>query len=145
MNDRPAAIATPRVERRAARWARAGCGLLLAAWPRFDNGFTPALTARGAPPVPPAELARGQRLLVQYQCGRCHQIPAVSQGQGQTAPTLARLGRRSYIAGQVPNTASTLARWIENPAAVVPGTTMPAMGVPPADAQAMAAYLLAQR
>jgi cytochrome c2 len=33
-------------------------------------------------------------------------------------------------------------RWIVDPAALVPGTKMPSMGVSPDDAHAMAAYLL---
>ena len=50
-------------------------------------------------------------------------------------------GRRSYIAGRLPNRPEVLAQWIAAPQALVPGTAMPSMGVSPADAQAMAAYL----
>jgi len=109
----------------------------------------------GAPPTPPAagrppqqqqqhkpQIERGRSLLAQYQCGSCHAIPEVPAARGRTGPTLAAFGRRSYIAGQVPNRPEQLARWIVAPAELVPGTTMPAMGVSPADARDMAAYLL---
>lgn len=94
--------------------------------------------------APPDQRLSGQRLLSQYQCGSCHAIPGVAAIRQQTTgPVLTAFGRRSYIAGQVPNRPDTLARWIADPAALVPGTPMPAMGVSPTDARDMAAYLLA--
>lgn len=94
--------------------------------------------------APPDQRLAGQRLLAQYQCGSCHAIPGVAAIRQQTTgPALTAFGRRSYIAGQVPNRPDTLARWIADPAALVPGTPMPAMGVSPTDARDMAAYLLA--
>ena len=93
--------------------------------------------------APSAQRIAGQRLLAQYQCGSCHAIPGVPIAQGAAAPPLGAFGRRSYIAGRVPNRPDTLADWIVAPASLVPGTSMPAMGVSPADARDMAAYLLA--
>lgn len=93
--------------------------------------------------APAAQIARGQQLLAQYQCGSCHAIPEVPAARGTVGPPLEAFGRRSYIAGQVPNGPDTLARWIAAPQALVPGTVMPAMGVSPQDARDMAAYLLA--
>lgn len=87
------------------------------------------------------EPARGRLLLAPYQCGSCHSVPGVPAARGVLAASLANYGRRSYIAGHVPNNGSTLARWIENPKALVPDTTMPDMGVSAADARDMAAYL----
>jgi cytochrome c2 len=55
--------------------------------------------------------------------------------------TLESFGRRSYIAGRVPNRPELLQRWLIEPASLVPGTAMPAMGVSKADARDMAAYL----
>ncbi|MBA3774772.1 MAG: c-type cytochrome [Ramlibacter sp.] len=89
--------------------------------------------------------ARGQRLLDQYQCGRCHTIPGVPAAGGRFAASLQGFGARSYIAGRLVNGPRTLALWIEQPQALVPGTLMPAMGVSPADARDMAAYLLELR
>ena len=84
---------------------------------------------------------RGRELLARYQCGSCHTIPGVAASQGQFAASLAAFGRRSYIAGRVPNDAGTLARWIADPASVVPGTRMPNLGVSADDARDMALYL----
>ena len=85
--------------------------------------------------------AQGGELLARYHCGSCHSIPGVSASQGQFAASLAGYGARSYIAGRVANEPEMLARWIADPASVVPGTLMPNMGVAPDDARAMAAYL----
>lgn len=92
-----------------------------------------------------ASIERGQRLLGQYQCGSCHAIPDVPGAAGATGPTLAGFGRRSYIAGEVPNGPVTLIRWIESPRSLVPDTAMPDMGASRDDARDMAAYLLSLR
>lgn len=84
---------------------------------------------------------RGRALLMQYQCGSCHAIPGVPASRGELAQPLSKWSKRSYIAGRLPNSPEVLARWIVAPQALVPGTAMPSMGVSPADAQAMAAYL----
>ena len=83
----------------------------------------------------------GQRLIAQYQCGSCHAIPGVAAARGGQGPSLEAFGRRSYIAGRIPNNPDSLARWIVAPAALVPDTAMPSMGVSPAEARDMAAYL----
>jgi len=88
-------------------------------------------------------IEHGRLLLAQYQCGSCHAIPEVDAAQGTTGPNLVAFGKRSYIAGQHPNQPDNLVRWIIDPAALVPATKMPAMGVSPDDARDMAAYLLA--
>lgn len=88
-----------------------------------------------------ARVTHGQQLLARYHCGSCHMIPGVAASRGQVAASLAAFGRRSYIAGRVANTPAMLARWITEPASVVPGTLMPSMGVSADDARDMAAYL----
>lgn len=88
-----------------------------------------------------ADPLRGQRLLTQYQCGSCHAIPGVAAARGLQGPSLAAFGKRSYIAGHIPNGPDALARWIMQPAALVPDTLMPSMGVALGDARDMAAYL----
>jgi cytochrome c len=88
-----------------------------------------------------ADPALGQRLLAQYQCGSCHAIPGVAAARGRVGPSLEAFGKRSYIAGHLPNSEQLLARWIVEPAALVPDTAMPSMGVSPLDARHMAAYL----
>lgn len=135
---------------RASAWSRRARGVpgvaaaLAIAW--WAAGCDPA-----APPdarfttVPNGDRERGQRLLAQYQCGRCHAIPEVPDAAGRIGPSLAQFARRSYIAGQLPNGPQPLQRWLESPQAMVPGTTMPDLGVSPDDARDIAAYLLSLR
>ena len=91
---------------------------------------------------PPNQRFKSQALLVQYQCGSCHQIPQVPSARGGMGPSLEGFGRRSYIAGEVPNSHEALSRWIVAPAALVPDTLMPSMGVSAQDAREIASYLL---
>lgn len=91
------------------------------------------------------EAQRGRLLLAQYQCGSCHAIPEVAAARGQVGPALGEFGRRSYIAGHVPNSVEALTRWIMDPASLAPGTAMPSMGVALTDARAMAVFLHALR
>lgn len=94
-------------------------------------------------PVAAAQPAKAKALLAQYQCGSCHQIPGVPSSLAGGGPSLNGFGRRSYIAGEVPNSHDAAARWIMAPASLVPDTQMPAMGVSPQDARVIASYLLA--
>ncbi len=84
----------------------------------------------------------GTRLLAQFHCGACHVIPGVPAARGTLGPPLAELGRRNYLAGRVPLSRQALVQWIVDPASLVPGTPMPAMGVTPAQAARMADVLL---
>jgi cytochrome c2 len=92
-----------------------------------------------------AQARRGARLLAQYHCGSCHAVPGVPGADGRFAVTLQAFGVRSYISGRVPNDEATLTRFIVAPQAVVPGSPMPAMGVTPDEARAIAAYLRSLR
>lgn len=107
----------------------AGCGR--------DTG--PARADSGADAV--GDALRGQKLLTQYQCGSCHAIPGIAAARGVQGPGLAAFGKRSYIAGHIPNTPRAMAQWIVSPASLSPDTAMPSMGVSPAEARDMAAYL----
>lgn len=97
--------------------------------------------------LPPAESTfgdpqRGRALVSTYGCGSCHIVPGVRNADGLVGPPLIKFGKRSYIAGQLPNNAQNLQRWIRDPVGVEPGTAMPDLGVPPLDARDLAAYLL---
>ena len=98
-----------------------------------------SIAVAGCSHSPAAE--RGRALAEQYQCGSCHTIPGVNAANGQVAVTLESFGRRSYIAGRVPNLEENLVLWIVAPDKLVPGTMMPSMGVTPDDAKLIAAYL----
>ena len=94
-----------------------------------------------APALDGGDARRGKVLLAQFQCGSCHRIPDVEAAQGRAAPSLARFGLRSYIAGRWPNNQANLVRWISAPRSLDPATLMPDMGVSPDDARHIAAYL----
>ena len=97
------------------------------------------------PPLAGAYAERGQRILAHYPCGSCHLIPGMPAAVGRAGPSLERYAARSYIAGRLPNAPQTLARWIESPSSLVPGTSMPDMGASAVDARDMAAYLMTLR
>lgn len=104
-----------------------------------------AACSRAPAPPPPESRAghpdRGAQLIARYGCGSCHTIPGIDRADGLVGPPLTRFGARSYIAGELPNNADNLQRWISNPQAVEPGTAMPNLGVDAIDAQDIAAYL----
>jgi cytochrome c2 len=92
----------------------------------------------------PADLGdpkRGREALAGFGCGACHHIPGIRGARGSVGPPLASFARRSYIAGQLVNSPDNLVRWIVDPQGVEPGTAMPNLGVIPAVARDMAAYL----
>jgi cytochrome c len=83
----------------------------------------------------------GKALLQAYDCGSCHVIPGVPNAHGLVGPPLYFWARRTYIAGELPNTPGNLVKWIESPPSVEPGTAMPTLGVSDQQARDMAAYL----
>jgi cytochrome c2 len=85
--------------------------------------------------------ARGAELISHYGCGTCHEVPGVDGADGMVGPPLDHFSRRGYIAGELPNSATNLDRWIENPQRIEPGTAMPYLGVSHRDAQDITAYL----
>ena len=104
-------------------------------------GLLAACGERAASGAASGDPDQGRRLMAQYQCTACHAIPEVPGAAGNTGPPLEGFGRRSYIAGGIPNTPAALARWLDNPQAMKPGTLMPDLGVSPDEARHMAAYL----
>jgi len=88
-----------------------------------------------------AERARGKALLASYGCVACHSIQGLQAQAGAAGPPLEEVAKNSYIAGILPNNREAMARWIAAPRRISPGTAMPDLGVSPADARAMAAYL----
>lgn len=104
--------------------------------------------ARGDASIQPVEggdAARGRRALAAYGCGSCHLIPGVEAARGLVGPPLDQFARRTFIAGEVPNTPDYLVRWIMVPQSIEPGTAMPNLGVTEGQARDMAAYLYTLR
>lgn len=88
---------------------------------------------------------RGPLLIRSYGCGTCHTISGVTGANGLVGPPLTGIAERAYIAGVLPNAPENMVRWIENPKAVDSLTAMPVLGVSPADARDIAAYLYTLR
>ncbi len=74
-------------------------------------------------------------------CGSCHMIPGVANARGMVGPSLEHFAQRSFIAGEAPNTAQNLVKWIVDPQSIEPHTAMPNLGVTQAEARDIAAYL----
>lgn len=83
----------------------------------------------------------GRQLIVRYGCGACHTIPGIYTARGVVGPPLYFFGRRTMIAGELPNSTQNLIRWLRNPPAVEPGTAMPNLGLNEQQARDIAAYL----
>src|SRR5690242_9795694 len=83
----------------------------------------------------------GKQIIHQYGCGSCHTIPGVRGARGMVGPPLIFFGRRTYIAGHVPNSPDNLVQWIMSPQSIDAGTAMPALGLTKQQARDIAAYL----
>ena len=91
------------------------------------------------------DLRRGKTLIETYGCGSCHSIPGIRDAAGLVGPPLLLFGRRSYIAGEVPNTPENLVAWLRNPKSIEAGTAMPNLGLSEQQARDIAAYLYTLR
>jgi len=97
-----------------------------------------------APPAADAAATEGATVFAKSACVGCHTVRGVSAGV--VGPDLTHFGsRRTLAAGLLPNTPANLLAWIEDPPAVKPGAKMPALGLSPAEARAVAGYLASLR
>lgn len=101
-----------------------------------------AAQSAGAAPVPADALAaRGMQVFERSACASCHTVRGTSAA-GMLAPDLTHLmSRQTIAAGVLPNDAANLTRWVRDPGAVKPGTTMPAVPLSAPDLQALIAWL----
>jgi cytochrome c oxidase subunit 2 len=84
---------------------------------------------------------RGFDVFMGSPCVMCHTING-TPAQAKLGPDLTHMSSRSTLAaGALPNSRGHLAGWIANPHAVKPGVNMPAVTLPPADMNALVAYL----
>jgi cytochrome c1 len=109
-------------------------GVLGAACREASGGEPPIVVAGG-------DAARGKTAISTYGCGSCHVVPGIRTARGTVGPPLQFWSKRTYIAGEVPNTPDFLVRWIKVPQSIEPGTAMPNLGVSDATARDIAAYL----
>lgn len=115
--------------------------ILLAACNRL-----PEKPAAAPTPAATGNSERGKALAAQYGCNVCHVIPGVGGPAGSLGPSLQGIGGRPAFSNDViQNTAANMAVYIQEPARLNPQSTMPPLGVSPADAQDIAAYLMTLR
>ena len=107
----------------------------------FLTGCTGGHTSRSVHLGVPGNPDEGRHLIVSYGCGSCHTVPGIYTARGLVGPPLYFFGRRTMIAGELPNSPDNLVRWLRNPKAVEPGTAMPNLGLSQQQAQDIAAYL----
>ena len=88
---------------------------------------------------------RGHRVILEKNCGACHTIPGIREAQGVVGPPLYFFARRTFIAGQLPNSPENLVRWVRSPQSVEPDTAMPTLGLSEQQARDVAAYLYTLR
>jgi cytochrome c1 len=94
--------------------------------------------------APPESVARGGQLFLGNGCGACHTIRGTA-AHGAIGPDLTHVGSRLTVgAGLLPNTERALASFIARPDRLKSGIKMPNFDMlPPADIEAIAAYLKA--
>ena len=108
-------------------WLIAGC-----------NATKEAIVEREFPEQ--ADAKAGRQLIMDYGCGACHTIEGIRSANGVVGAPLVDYESQHHIAGELPNNAVNLARWIQNPQEIEPDTAMPNLGVSYQEAMDMVAY-----
>jgi cytochrome c oxidase subunit 2 len=107
------------------------------------EAFDRWVEAQRAPAASPTEplAQQGYQVFMSKACAACHAING-TPAQGKVGPNLTHVGSRTTIAaGLLENTPENLARWLDNPPAIKPGSLMPRLGLTPQEIQALVAYL----
>ena len=110
---------------------------------------TPRIPTAGAPivrltPVPglPGDPEAGRQAFLTTGCGGCHTLTGVDGATGLAGPILTNVVLRPTLAGEtIPMSPETMTRWLLDPAAVKPGTSMPGVGLDEQEARNLTAYL----
>jgi cytochrome c2 len=87
------------------------------------------------------DAAHGSQLIRDFGCGTCHSIPGIEGADGSVGPPLDAVGRRTYLAGTLPNTPDNMMKWLRDPQRFAPGTVMPNTGLSGDQARDIVAYL----
>ena len=88
---------------------------------------------------------KGRDKILYYGCESCHTIPGIRGAEGMVGPPLDHIARRTYIAGELPNTPQNMMYWIQKPHEVEQHTAMPDMNVSENDSRDIVAYLYTLR
>jgi len=84
---------------------------------------------------------RGKQLIDKYGCAACHVIPQIEGPKGMVGPPLEHIASRQIIGGKLTNTPQNMMAWLQNPQMIDPNNSMPNLGVTPADARDITAFL----
>jgi cytochrome c2 len=87
------------------------------------------------------DAAHGKQLIDKYGCAACHVIPQIEGPKGMVGPPLEHIASRQIIGGKLTNTPQNMMSWLQNPQMVDPNNSMPNLGVTPADARDITAFL----
>ena len=88
------------------------------------------------------EAIEGRRVFNATACINCHAIAGTS-AEGRFGPDLTHLMSRETIASGIAlNNAAELRQWVQNPAAIKPGSLMPSMNLTDKELDEVTAYLL---
>ena len=105
--------------------------------------FDAWVAGQKAPPVEPDSTSlagKGKQVFLEVGCVACHTIEGLSPGV--IGPNLTHVGSRTTIAGSLyPNHPEYVAKWLANPQARKPGTTMLNLGLNANQIAALVAYL----
>src|SRR4051794_2045438 len=87
----------------------------------------------------------GERVFMSQGCASCHQIRGTG-ARGTVGPDLTHLASRSSLAAlTIPDDATQLRSWIEDPQHIKPGNKMPGLNLDPAQVDQLVAYLRSLR
>jgi len=115
--------------------------MLLRVYVQSKDEFDRWIQQQRQPALVNDAVSRGQRIFETTACIDCHTV-AGTAANGRFGPDLTHLMSRDTIAaGAAPNTPNNLRLWIENPAAIKPGSLMPAMQLDDRDLDALTTYL----
>jgi cytochrome c2 len=132
---RPEAAASRSPRPAAAFAARAlPCLAALLVLPACTEPPLPLAVAGGDPQV-------GRRKTSEFGCGACHSIPGIAGATTRVGPPLEGFALRNYIGGVLPNDGENLVRFLLDPLAHNPRSTMPKVLADEQDARDIAAYL----
>jgi cytochrome c1 len=109
--------------------------------PRVSTATTPAIRLTPVPGVT-GDPEAGRRAFITAGCAGCHTLAGVEQARGLAGPILTNVVLRPTLAGEtIAMAPETLTRFLLDPAAVKPGTSMPNVGLEEPEARDLTAYL----
>src|ERR1700739_382022 len=115
--------------------------MLLRVFVQSRDEFDRWIQEQRQPAIVGNAVSQGQRIFETTACINCHAV-AGTVANGRFGPDLTHLMSRDTIAaGAAKNTPENLRQWTLNPAAIKPGSLMPAMQLSDSELNALTSYL----